>query len=227
MSAGALARIEAEVVGCRLCPRLVWWREEVARTKRAAYREEDYWAKPVPAFGDPGARLVIVGLAPGAHGSNRTGRMFTGDASGRLLYRALHKAGAASAPVSRDRHDGLRLRDVWITAPVRCVPPANKPTPAEIATCEPYMQAELAVLRPRAVLALGAIGFAAALRALAAIGATIPRPRPRFGHGVEVALGTVTVVASYHVSQQNTATGKLTEPMFDAVVARALELARM
>jgi uracil-DNA glycosylase len=222
----ALAAVADEVARCRACPRLVAWREEVAAVKRRAYQGDAYWGKGVPGFGDARARLVIVGLAPGAHGANRTGRMFTGDASGDFLYAALHRAGLASQPTSERRGDGLALRGAYITAACRCVPPENRPAPAELAACAAFLDRELAALRPRALLALGAIAWEAALGALARGGATVPRPRPRFAHGAEVALaGAPALVASYHVSRQNTNTGRLTPAMFDAVVRRAVELA--
>jgi uracil-DNA glycosylase family 4 len=219
----ALAAVEDEVTRCRACPRLVAWREEVARVKRRAYREEVYWGRPVPGFGDPRARLVVVGLAPGAHGANRTGRMFTGDSSGEFLYAALHRAGLASQPTSERRGDGLALAGCYITAACRCVPPDNRPAPGELARCAPFLDRELAALQPRALLALGAIAWEAALGALERSGASVARPRPRFAHGAELALpGAPTLVASYHVSRQNTNTGRLTAAMFDAVVRRAV-----
>jgi uracil-DNA glycosylase family 4 len=222
----ALAAVEREVVACRACPRLVAWREQVAREKRRAYRDEEYWGRPVPGFGDPSARLLVVGLAPGAHGANRTGRMFTGDGSGDFLYAALHRARVASQPTARTRGDGLALRGAFITAACRCVPPENRPAPAELERCAPFLDRELAALDVRAVLALGAIAFDATLAALARRGAAVPAPRTRFAHGAEVRLaGAPVVVASYHVSRQNTQTGRLTPAMFDAVVARALALA--
>jgi len=198
----------------------------VAREKRAAFRDDDYWGKPVPAFGDPEARILVVGLAPAAHGANRTGRMFTGDRSGDWLYRALHRAGLASQPESTGREDGLTLRDVWITAAVRCAPPANKPTPTERDACRTWLERELHVLPAvRVIVTLGGLAYGQTLRLLADRGIPVPRPRPPFGHGVEVPLGDgLTVVGSYHPSQQNTFTGTLTEEMFDAVWARALEL---
>jgi uracil-DNA glycosylase len=215
-----LSDIEAQVVDCRRCPRLVEWRELVAHQKRAAYAGEDYWGRPVPGFGDPAARLVVVGLAPAAHGANRTGRMFTGDRSGDFLYAALHRAGYASQPVSTHRGDGLQLRDCFITAPVKCAPPANKPLPSERANCAPWLDAELAALeRVRVLLCLGAIGWAATLAALGA-----KRPRPKFAHGAETRLGELVVLASFHVSQQNTFTGRLTPVMLDEVLARARAL---
>jgi uracil-DNA glycosylase family 4 len=216
-----LSAVEQEVVGCRACPRLVAWRESVAAQPRAAFRGQEYWGRPVPAFGDPDARIVIVGLAPAAHGANRTGRMFTGDRSGDFLYAALHRVGLANQPTSTWRDDGLALTDVWITAPVRCAPPANKPTPAERDRCLPYMARELEVLDARVFVALGAFGYQALCGIL---GVT---PRPRFAHGVEVPLPDGRwLLGSYHVSQQNTFTGTLTEPMFDAVLERAKTLAR-
>ncbi|MEA2126995.1 MAG: uracil-DNA glycosylase [Solirubrobacteraceae bacterium] len=219
----ALAAIEREIVECRRCPRLVEWRERVAREKRAAFADETYWGRPVPGFGDPAARLVVVGLAPAAHGANRTGRMFTGDRSGDFLYAALHRAGYANQPTATHRDDGLTLTDCFITAPVRCAPPANKPLPAERANCAPWLDAELAELtNARVLLCLGAIGWAAALRARPE---PAPRPRPKFGHGAEVP-GDLTLVGSFHVSQQNTFTGRLTPAMFDSVLARCRFLTR-
>jgi uracil-DNA glycosylase family 4 len=218
----ALAALQAEIVACRRCPRLVEWREEVALTKRAAYRDETYWGAPVPAFGDPDATVVVIGLAPAAHGGNRTGRMFTGDRSGDWLFRAMYRAGLASQPTSVSRDDGLALHGAWVTAPVRCAPPANKPTPPERAACRPYLERELALLvRARVFVALGGFGYEAAAELLG-----VPRPRPRFAHGVEVPLpGGATLLGCYHVSQQNTFTGRLTEDMLDAVFRRAAELA--
>jgi uracil-DNA glycosylase family 4 len=219
---GDLARLEAQVVECRRCPRLVEWREEVARTKRAAFAGETYWGRPVPGFGDPDARLVIVGLAPAAHGANRTGRMFTGDRSGDFLYAALHRAGYANQPHATSRDDGLTLTDCFITAPVRCAPPANRPLPSERDNCAPWLHEELRLLpRARVLLCLGAFGWDAALRARAALGEPAPRPRPRFGHGAEVAGERLTLVGSFHVSQQNTFTGRLTPAMLDRVLTTA------
>jgi uracil-DNA glycosylase family 4 len=221
-----LAAIEREVVACRRCPRLVAWREQVALEKRAAFRDEEYWGRPVPAFGDPRARILVVGLAPAAHGANRTGRMFTGDRSGDWLYRALHKAGFASRPGSTSRDDGLELHGVLITAGVRCAPPANKPTPAERDACRPWLERELDALdRVRCVVTLGAFAFDQMLGIYGDRGLGVPKPRPRFGHGVEVPLeGGPTVLASYHPSQQNTFTGTLTEEMFEAIWERARTL---
>lgn len=224
----SLTALATEVSACRRCPRLVEWREQVARTKRAAYATEEYWGRPVPGFGDSAAWLMVVGLAPGAHGSNRTGRMFTGDRSGDLLYPALHRAGLATRAESVSRDDGLALRGTWITAAVRCAPPANRPTPAERNACRPFLEREWDLLPDvRVVVALGAFAFSVVLRLLRDRGETLPRPLPRFGHAVEVRIrDDLTVLASYHPSQQNTFTGKLTEEMFDAVWSRACVLGR-
>ena len=222
-----MAALQARVTGCRKCPRLVAWREQISREKRDSFREHDSWGRPVPAFGDPNARVFVVGLAPAAHGANRTGRMFTGDRSGDWLYRALHRAGFANQPESIDRSDGLELSDVFVTAAVRCAPPANKPEASERDACRPWLDQELDVMKHvQVVVTLGGFAYAQTLRILADRGASVPRPRPRFGHGVEVELGMVTVLASYHPSQQNTFTGKLTEPMFDAIWGRARTLAQ-
>lgn len=216
-----LASLEARVTACRLCPRLVAWREEVARVKRAAFADWNYWGRPVPAFGDPHARIIVLGLAPAAHGGNRTGRIFTGDRSGDWLFAALWRAGLANQPESVSREDGLALTGCWVTAAVRCAPPANRPTPAERDNCLPYLAAELELLpQARAIVCLGGFAWDAALRVLDA-----PRPRPRFGHGEEAPVGRYTLLGCYHVSQQNTFTGRLTEPMLDAVFRRAQELA--
>ena len=218
----SLAALEAEVVECRRCPRLVAWREQVAAEKRAAFRDETYWGRPVPGFGDPDARIVLLGLAPAAHGANRTGRMFTGDRSGDFLYAALHRGGLANQPVSVARGDGRVLRGGWITAAVRCAPPANKPLPSERDNCSEWLEREWPLLGGvRVVVALGAFGWDAAVRLLE------PglRPRPRFGHGAEAAVGGLTLLGCFHPSQQNTFTGKLTPAMIDAVLARAVELA--
>jgi uracil-DNA glycosylase family 4 len=221
--ARALDRLARTIVRCRLCPRLVQHREAVAAAPPRRYRGETYWARPLPGFGDPRARLVLVGLAPAANGGNRTGRMFTGDMSGTWLARALFENGFASQPTSEHRDDGLRLRDAYITAAVRCAPPANKPTPDEMARCAPYLEQELRLLtRLRVVVALGRIGWQAYLRARRASGAPPPLETPVFGHGALTRFPDgVTLVASYHPSQQNTFTGKLTAPMLGAVFARA------
>ena len=216
-----LASLEARIVSCRRCPRLVAWREEVAEVKRAAFADWDYWGRPVPGFGDPRARIMVLGLAPAAHGGNRTGRIFTGDRSGDWLFAALWRAGLASQPESVSRDDGLTLRDCWVTAAVRCAPPVNRPAPSERDNCLPYAAAELELLtRVRVVVCLGGFAWDAAMRILDA-----PRPRRRFGHGEEAQVGGYTLLGSYHVSQQNTFTGRLTEPMLDAVFTRARALA--
>jgi uracil-DNA glycosylase len=215
----------AALVRCRRCPRLVAWREQVAEEKRAAFRDETYWGRPVPGFGDPAGRLAIVGLAPAAHGANRTGRMFTGDRSGDFLYAALHRTGFANRPTSVHAGDGLALTGAWITAPVRCAPPANQPTPAERDACAPWMDAELALVGPPAVyLPLGRFAYDAVWAHLVRTGVPVPARRPAFGHGVEVPLDGRTIVCSFHVSQQNTFTGKLTPAMLDAVLVRARQL---
>jgi uracil-DNA glycosylase family 4 len=237
-----LDRIEAAIVDCRLCPRLVAWRELVAAERRAAFRNEQYWARPVPGFGDPAARLVIVGLAPAAHGGNRTGRVFTGDRSGDFLYAALYRAGYATSPVSVSRDDGLELRGAFITAAVRCAPPQNRPTPEERDTCAPWLVSELQLLVDACVyLVLGGFALDALWRILAAAGLTgsADAPagagapagrsgraaRPRFAHGLEVPLGGGrSLLCCYHPSQQNTFTGRLTPEMLDAVLARARQL---
>jgi uracil-DNA glycosylase family 4 len=218
---GGLRLLNDEVIACRACPRLVNWREQVAMEKRAAYRDEQYWGRPVPGFGDPAARIAVVGLAPAAHGGNRTGRVFTGDRSGDWLIRAMFRAGMANQPTSVDVDDGLQLRDAWITAPVKCAPPDNAPTPAERATCAPFLTRELKMLDPHVIVCLGGFGYAAVAAHYRL------RPRPKFGHGVEVVVpGGPTVLCSYHPSQQNTFTGRLTEPMLDAVFERAAVLSR-
>ncbi len=215
-----LEALEAEIAGCRRCPRLVAWREEVARVKRAAFAGETYWGRPALSFGDPGGRIMVLGLAPAAHGGNRTGRIFTGDRSGDWLFAALWRAGLANQPESVSADDGLVLTDCWVTAAVRCAPPANRPTPAERDTCAPWLERELSLLNDlRVVVCLGAFAWDALLRTLQA-----PRPRRGFGHGVETEAGGMAVLGSYHVSQQNTFTGRLTEPMLDAVFTRARQL---
>ncbi|HEX5590343.1 MAG TPA: uracil-DNA glycosylase [Candidatus Limnocylindrales bacterium] len=224
--AAALEALRAEIVECRRCPRLVAWREQVAREKVARYRDEPYWGRPLPGFGDPDARLVIVGLAPAAHGGNRTGRVFTGDASGDFLWSALFELGLADRASSRRADDGLTLSGVRIAAAVRCAPPLNKPTIDERDACAPFLARELEILdTATVVVALGQFGWDAVLRVLAAAGAPVPRPRPRFGHGAEVSIGRRILVGSFHPSQQNTFTGRLTTPMFTAVLARARDLA--
>lgn len=217
----SLTHIEHDVVECRACPRLVAWREAVAAEKVARFRDWNYWARPVPGFGDPAARLLIVGLAPAAHGGNRTGRVFTGDRSGDFLFESMYRTGFANQPTSVHRDDGLRLIDAFITAAVKCAPPQNKPTPSERDTCRPYLERELAVLpQVRVILALGQFGW----DAIASHHRL--RPKPRFGHGAEAPLPEGrTLLGSYHVSQQNTFTGKLTPDMLDAVFERARELA--
>jgi uracil-DNA glycosylase family 4 len=217
----SLEALAAEVVECRACPRLVTWREEVARVRRKAFADQRYWGRPVPGFGDPDPWLMIVGLAPAAHGANRTGRIFTGDRSGDFLFAGLHRAGLANQPISIAADDGLELRGCRITAAVRCAPPANAPTPEERANCRPYLVRELD-LCPRAVvlLALGGLVWDAALRGLDA-----PRPWPKFGHGAEAPLGGRVLLGCYHPSQQNTFTGRMTPAMLDGVLARARELA--
>ncbi|HWO70398.1 MAG TPA: uracil-DNA glycosylase [Actinomycetota bacterium] len=220
-----LAALAAEVAACRACPRLVAWREEVARTRTRRFADQVYWGRPVPGFGDPRARVLIVGLAPAAHGGNRTGRIFTGDRSGDFLFAALHRTGFANRPVSVGPGDGLRLRGAYLAAAVRCAPPGNRPTPDERDRCLPFLVRELSMLEDvRVLVALGAFAWDAALRALAARGFSV-RPRPRFGHGAEAAVGPYRLLGSFHPSQQNTFTGKLTGPMLDAVLARARALA--
>jgi uracil-DNA glycosylase family 4 len=225
----SLAEVDERICECRACPRLVSWREQVAREKRAAYAGETYWGRPIPGWGSTDPRVLIVGLAPAAHGANRTGRIFTGDRSGDWLFASLHRVGLANQPTSVSADDGLELRGTRVLSAVRCAPPANKPTTEERDTCAPWMDREVALLLPRvrAVVCLGSFGWDAALRTLTALGLPVPRPRPRFGHGVEVPLGDLTVLGCFHPSQQNTFTGRLTEPMIDAVLGRAAELASL
>jgi uracil-DNA glycosylase family 4 len=217
----SLTALSAEVVACRRCPRLVSWREETARVKRAAFASDEYWGRPLPGFGDPAARVLIVGLAPAAHGGNRTGRIFTGDRSGDWLFAALHRVGMANQALSVSRDDGLSLRDCWISAAVRCAPPANRPLPAERDNCLPYLVRELGLLaRVRAIVCLGGFAWDAVLRALSA-----PRPRPKFAHGASAGVDRFTLLGCYHPSQQNTFTGRLTEGMMEAIFERAREVA--
>lgn len=220
----SVASLQDQIITCRLCPRLVEWRETVAHEKVRRFADQEYWGKPVPSFGDPKARLLVIGLAPAAHGGNRTGRIFTGDRSGDWLFRALHKASFANQPASVNREDGLRLRNCYVTAAVRCAPPQNKPLPAEIANCRSYLLRELELLtRIRVIVALGRLAFDAAI---ASVGlAAGYEKRPQFGHAAECELFRgLTLIASFHPSQQNTFTGRLTEPMFDRVFERAREL---
>ena len=228
-SSADLATLEARVSVCRTCPRLVAWREEVATSKRRSFAGEPYWGRPIPGFGDPRASLLVVGLAPAAHGGNRTGRVFTGDRSGDWIFAALHRAGYANQASSVHAADGLRLTDARMAATVRCAPPANRPAPDERDACAPWLDRELELVGPRVLLALGAFGWDATLTAVRRLGWTVPRPRPRFGHGAEAPLtrpdgDVVPLLGCYHVSQQNTFTGKLTEAMLDEVLLRAREL---
>ena len=220
----ALAVLTAEIVECRHCPRLVEWRERVAREKVLRFRDETYWGRPLPGFGDPDARILLLGLAPAAHGGNRTGRVFTGDASGDFLWAALHAVGLADRPSSRRADDGLTLTDAYIAAAVRCAPPLNKPTNDERDTCAPFLEREIALLgRLDVVVALGQFGWDAAIRAIASLGHGL-RPKPRFGHGAEVTIGPYRLLGSYHPSQQNTFTGRLTAQMFRDIMERACVL---
>jgi uracil-DNA glycosylase len=229
MKGAKVARVELQclqdlgdrITHCRRCPRLVQWREQVAREKKAAYRDEEYWGRPVPGFGDARARVLLCGLAPAAHGGNRTGRVFTGDRSGDWLFAALHRAGFANQPHSRHRNDGLRLIDCYITACVRCAPPDNRPTVDERDTCLPFLVEELGLLkRVRVVVCLGSFAWDGLLRALRSLDLA-PGRKPRFGHGAEAVVGPYRLIGCYHPSQQNTFTGRLTAPMLDAVLARA------
>ncbi|MDK1029840.1 MAG: uracil-DNA glycosylase [Anaerolineae bacterium] len=216
----SLETLNKEIIACRKCPRLVEWREQVAHTKRKAYLDWDYWGKPVPGFGDPNARALVVGLAPGAHGSNRTGRQFTGDASGKFLFPALHRAGFASQPESVSRDDDLTLRDMYITASGRCAPPKNKPTSQELNNCQPYLEREIELLKPKVVIALGRIAYERVLRIFSE-----PKADKKFGHAAVYKLQAGPwLVCSYHPSQQNTLTGKLTVKMFDDMWAQVKEL---
>ena len=227
MTREALARIRDEIVVCHACPRLVDWREEVAREKVARFADQEYWGRPVPGFGDPAARVLILGLAPAAHGGNRTGRIFTGDRSGDFLYASLHRTGFANQPTSVSREDGLRLSDAYVSAVNRCAPPANKPFPEERDRCVPFLEREIAALDELMVIvALGTYAWDGALRALAALGDGV-HPKPKFGHGAEEPVGTYVLLGCFHPSQQNTFTGKLSPSMLDDVMRRARELARL
>ena len=224
-SSSSLPALGRRIVRCRLCPRLVQWREQVAAKPPRRFEGEEYWARPLPGFGDPSARLIVIGLAPAAHGGNRTGRIFTGDRSGDWLFAALHRAGLANQAHSEHRDDGLRLRAAYVTAVNRCAPPSNRPTPKERDNCLPYLVEELRLLdRARVLVALGSFAWEGALRALRELEQEIPRPKPRFGHGAEAVIGRYVLVGCYHPSQQNTFTGRLTEAMLDGLFARAHEL---
>jgi uracil-DNA glycosylase family 4 len=215
-----LNKLHEEVIACRKCPRLVEWREEVARVKRRAYIDQEYWGKPVPGFGDSKARVMVVGLAPGAHGSNRTGRNFTGDASGAFLYPALHRAGFANQPQAESRDDGLRLKDMYIAAAARCAPPDNKPNPEELNNCQPYLKREFELLKPKVIVCLGSIAFARVMRIY-----SVRNTAWKFGHGALYRLENDTwILCSYHPSQQNTLTGRLTVKMFDDIWMKAKTL---
>ena len=227
-AAPGLAQLDEQVIECRACPRLVQWRERVAHDKRRAFADEPYWGRPVPGWGSERPRVLILGLAPAAHGGNRTGRVFTGDRSGDWLFASLHAVRLAELPTSVRVGDGQRLVDSRVVAAVRCAPPQNKPTPHERDTCAPWLDAELALVRPwlRVVVALGSFAWDAALAALARSGEELPRPRPRFGHGAQAVVGSLTLLGSYPPSQQNTFTGRLTRPMLDEVLGRAAALGR-
>jgi uracil-DNA glycosylase family 4 len=225
MSSPSLEEVSAEVIVCRKCPRLVEWRERVATEKTARFADQEYWGRPVPGFGDPAARILVVGLAPAAHGGNRTGRIFTGDRSGDFLFRSMYRTGLANQPTSVSRDDGLRLLGSYVAAVNRCAPPGNRPTPLERDACLPFLEREIAALRRlRVVVALGAFAWDGALRAMSGLGYRV-RPRPAFGHAAEASVGPYALLGCFHPSQQNTFTGKLTEPMLDAVFERAVELA--
>jgi uracil-DNA glycosylase family 4 len=227
MSIDELDAIEVEITGCRACPRLVTWRERTARDKVARFADQSYWGRPVPGFGDPEARILILGLAPAAHGGNRTGRIFTGDRSGDFLYGSLFRTGFANQPTSTSRDDGLALRGAFVTAVNRCAPPANKPTPQERDRCLPFLQREMGALAHLGVIvALGSYAWDGALRALRANGAHVPTPKPRFGHAAEAEIGSIALLGCFHPSQQNTFTGKLTPGMMDQVLTRAATLVR-
>ncbi len=225
--AESLSALASAIVDCRRCPRLVAWRQSAAADPPRRFRGQEYWARPLPGFGDPGASVIVLGLAPAAHGGNRTGRVFTGDRSGDWLYAALHRAGLANQARSSHRDDGLTLRGAYVTAVNRCPPPRNRPTPAERDNCLPYLVEELRLLvRARVIVALGSFAWDGALRALRQLGAEVPRPKPRFGHGAELGIGSFELLGCYHPSQQNTFTGKLTEAMLDQVLTRARALAK-
>jgi uracil-DNA glycosylase family 4 len=225
MSSPSLEEVSAEVIVCRKCPRLVEWRERVATEKTARFADQEYWGRPVPGFGDPAARILVVGLAPAAHGGNRTGRIFTGDRSGDFLFRSMYRTGLANQPTSVSRDDGLRLLGSYVAAVNRCAPPGNRPTPLERDACLPFLEREIVALRRlRVVVALGAFAWDGALRAMSGLGYRV-RPRPAFGHAAEASVGPYALLGCFHPSQQNTFTGKLTEPMLDAVLERAVELA--
>ena len=215
----SLKILNDEIIACRKCPRLVEWREEVARTKRKAYKDHEYWAKPVPGFGDPNARVLVVGLAPGAHGSNRTGRQFTGDGSGNFLFPALYRAGFANQPDSVARDDGLTLHDLYITASGRCAPPDNKPSPEELNNCQPFLEREIEIIKPKVIVCLGRVSFERILRIYSARSSVC-----KFAHGASYQLESIWILCSYHPSQQNTLTGKLTIPMFDKIWTKAKAL---
>ena len=223
MMSTPLEKLNKEIIACHKCPRLVAWREEVARVKRRAYRDQEYWGKPVPGFGDPQARVLVVGLAPGAHGSNRTGRVFTGDASGGFMYPALYRAGFANQATAESRDDGLFLKDLYIAAVAHCVPPANKPAPAELDNCQPYLERTIEILQPKVIVCLGRIAFERILRMF-----SIRNAAWKFGHGALYRMENGTwILCSYHPSQQNTLTGKLTTQMFDDIWEKARELLQL
>ncbi len=226
MSRPGLSELTAEIVACRKCPRLVAWREQAATVKRAAFADQTYWGRPVPGFGDPAARILVVGLAPAAHGGNRTGRIFTGDRSGDFLFAAVHACGLSNQPGSVSADDGLRLHDLYVAAVNRCAPPANRPTPEERDNCLPYLVREIELLpRLRVIVCLGSFAWEGALRALSSLGFDMPRPRPQFAHGGHVGIGSYQLLGCYHPSQQNTFTGKLTMGMLEDVLRRAVVLA--